>query len=100
MRLLIARWSDDSLPGGYAQDARASLASGGSAISQVQLLALALAIVRYNRGAAWVHERVLRNGSSWRSHLADGTPEGIEAADYLELVEACGTIFRNSRPYS
>lgn len=97
LRLLIARWSDDSLPGGYAQDARVSLASLGTAISQAQLLALA--IVSYNRGAAWVRERILRDGASWTSHLADGTPEGIEAADYLERVQAYARTFRNSPPH-
>ena len=97
LRLLIARWSDDSLPGGYAQEARASLAAGGPAISKLQLLSLV--IVSYNRGAAWVRERILRDGASWTSHLADGTAEGIEAADYLERVQAYARTFSNSRPY-
>ena len=97
MRLLIARWSADALPGGYAQDARASLAEGGPAISKSQLLYLV--IVSYNRGAAWVRERTLRDGASWTSHLADGTTEGIEAADYLERDQAYARTFSNSRPY-
>ena len=94
LRLLIARWSDDDLPGGYAQDARASLGAGASTLSAAQLLDLA--IVSYNRGAEWVRTRVVRDGSGWSRRLDDGTPEGVEAADYLERVRAYAAIFRNS----
>jgi len=57
---------------------------------------LALVTVSYNQGPNWVLDRVRHDGPTWSLRLNDGSTAGVEAADYLERVEAYAEIFRDA----
>ena len=92
VRLLEARWSEDSLPGSYAAEARQRI--GGRALSAGEVLALVT--VSYNQGPEWVLSRLQRDGAEWSLRLNDGSGAGMEATDYLERVQSYATIFRDA----
>lgn len=93
LRMLEAKWTLDAWPGGYGALARTRLGAGGP-VDGAQLLALVT--VSYNQGYEWVAALVERHGLTWRSHLTDQGPRGVEAADYLERVETYCELFRRA----